>query len=122
MSITVTQKAAKEILRVVQEQNLSTDDTVLRLGVQDAGYSMSFGKKNEVNLLGDILYSFDGLGVVVERKVDGQLDGMTVDFYEDKNRRGFVFNAPTQPLRVGMSCGSSAPKDGGCGGCGGGCG
>lgn len=113
MPITVTSKAASEILRVLDEQQLDKNETVLRVGVQGGcsglSYSMTFDKQEDVNPLSDLIYTFDGLSVAVARKADASLDGVTVDFYDDEDRRGFTFDNPN--------------KQGGCGGCSsGGCG
>lgn len=120
MPITVTPKAASEILRVVEEQKLDKDDTVLRLGVQGNGYSMSFAKKSDVNPLEDTMYVFEGLNVAVARNAERHLNGTSVDYFESLERRGFIFDNPAVK-NVSMSCSSSKPAEGGCGGCGGGC-
>lgn len=110
MSVTVTDKAVKEIKRVLEEQSLSLEENVLRVGVAGGGcsgfsYSLTFSKKEEVNPLEDMVYSFDGLTTVVNRKSDQYLNGTTVDFYDGLDKRGFTFNNPNAVRNCG--CGSS---------------
>lgn len=110
MSITVTEKAAKEVKRVMEEQGLKTDENVLRVGVAGGGcsgfsYSLVFESKEAVDALNDITYDVDGLTTVVDRKADVYLDGTTVDFHDGLEKRGFAFRNPNAVKNCG--CGSS---------------
>lgn len=110
MSVTVTEKAAKEVKRVMEEQGLKSDDSVLRVGVAGGGcsgfsYALTFESKEAVNVLNDITYEVDGLTTVVDRKADTYLDGTTVDFHDGLEKRGFTFRNPNAVRNCG--CGSS---------------
>lgn len=114
MSVVVTEKAVKEVKKVMEEQGLSTEGDVLRVGVAGGGcsgfsYSLTFEKQSEVDLLNDLTYCFDGLVTVVNRKADVYLDGTTVDFHDGLDKRGFTFKNPKAVRTCG--CGSSFTPD-----------
>jgi iron-sulfur cluster assembly protein len=107
MSITLTERAATEVKRIITEQKLA-EDTVLRIGVTGGGcsgyqYALHFDK--EVDEKKDSRLEQHGVKVVVDRKSALLLEGTTVDFYEDIARRGFTFNNPEAKKTCG--CGSS---------------
>ena len=110
MSVTVTPRAAQEILRVVKEQQLDPTQTALRLSVHGSGcsgysYAMNFVKLEEVNAFEDTVYTFDGLSVAVDNKANSYLETTTIDFYESLERRGFVFSNPNAKTGCsGCSC------------------
>lgn len=107
MAVMVTEKAAKEVVKIIQEQNLPAE-TFLRVGVSGGGcsgfsYSLTFDTKSDD--LNDEIYEYHGLKVAVDRKSDLYLDGTSVDFYDGLEKRGFVFNNPNATKTCG--CGSS---------------
>ena len=107
MEVNVTEKAAKEVYKIIQEQNLP-GETMLRVGVSGGGcsgfsYSLTFDTKSDE--MADEIYEYHGLKVVVDRKSDLYLDGTSVDFYDGLDKRGFVFNNPNATKSCG--CGSS---------------
>lgn len=110
MPITVTEVAINEIKRVMEEQKLSSEENVLRLGVAGGGcsgfsYTMKFEKKEEGDALNDVSYDFFGVNTKVDRKSELYLDGTTVDFHSGLDRRGFVFDNPN--AKGGCGCGKS---------------
>ncbi|MBX9653740.1 iron-sulfur cluster assembly accessory protein [bacterium] len=107
MAVLVSEKAAQEVLKIIQEQNLPAE-TMLRVGVAGGGcsgfsYSLTFDTKHDD--LADDIYECHGVKVVVDRKSDLYLDGTSVDFYDGLEKRGFVFNNPNATKSCG--CGSS---------------
>ena len=107
MAITLTDKAAKEIKRVKEEQKLD-EDAHLRIGVTGGGcsgftYTMGFDK--EFDQKADSQYDFHGIRVVVDKKSALYLDGATVDWYDGLEKRGFTFDNPNAVRSCG--CGSS---------------
>jgi iron-sulfur cluster assembly protein len=107
MSVTITEKAAKEIQRVLSEQKMP-ETTVLRIGVAGGGcsgfqYSLGFDKQFDEKV--DSKYDFHGVTVVVDKKSALYLDGTTVDFYDGLEKRGFTFDNPNAVKSCG--CGSS---------------
>ncbi len=106
MAITLTERAAAEAKRVMQEQKLG--DVMVRVGVVGGGcsgfqYRFQFDDKYDPQK--DHLYEQHGLKLVVDKKSELFLDGLTIDFYEGLDRRGFVFNNPNAVRTCG--CGSS---------------
>jgi iron-sulfur cluster assembly protein len=107
MAITLTERAAQEVKRIIEDQKLG-EDTVLRVGVVGGGcsgfsYKLAFDKT--VNEQQDSRYEMHGIPVVVDKKSALYLDGTTVDFYDGLDRRGFTFDNPNAVKSCG--CGSS---------------
>lgn len=110
MSITVTEKALNEIKKVMNDQNLPFDSNLLEIGISGSGcsgfqYKLNFKKKNEVDQLNSTFFSFGDLEVFVENRILNYLQGITLDFYEGTDKRGFLFNNPN--AKSGCGCGSS---------------
>jgi len=107
MSVTITENAAKEIQRVMSEQNMA-DNMFLRIGVAGGGcsgfqYSLGFDEKTDSTK--DLASEQHGISVVVDKKSSLYLDGTTVDFYSGLEKRGFTFENPNAVKSCG--CGSS---------------
>jgi iron-sulfur cluster assembly protein len=110
MSITVTDKALSEIKRVMEEQNISTEENVLDVGVAGGGcsgfqYRLGFKKKAEIDSLNETTFKFDGLEAVVDNRSLPFVQGTTVDFYQGLEKRGFTFENPN--ATGGCGCGNS---------------
>lgn len=107
MAVTLTEKAANEIKRVISEQKLS-ENTVLRVGVAGggcSGFQYSLGFDTSADTTKDFVSDQFGIKVVVDKKSDLFLDGTTIDFHDGIDRRGFTFNNPNAVKTCG--CGSS---------------
>lgn len=105
-SISVTDKAAREVRRVMEEKQLG-DESGLRLGVKGGGCS---GFSYVMNLeprpaRGDEIFESAGLRLFVDPKSYLYLEGTEVDFNDDLNARGFVFKNPNSSGSCG--CGAS---------------
>ena len=106
MAITLTENAALEVKKVIEEQKM--DDVLLRIGVAGggcSGFSYSLGFDKEYDEEKDIKSEQHGIAVVVDKKSELYLDGVTVDFYSGLEKRGFVFDNPNATKSCG--CGSS---------------
>jgi iron-sulfur cluster assembly protein len=106
MSVTLSEKAALEVKRIIEEQG-TPDDVVLRIGVQGGGcsgfaYSLNFDTATSER---DRVTEIHGVKLAVEKKFDPYLDGTVIDFYDGLEKRGFVFNNPNVVKSCG--CGSS---------------
>jgi iron-sulfur cluster assembly protein len=106
MGVTLTEKAAAEVKKIITEQNLP-EETVLRVGVQGGGcsgfsYSLEFATETSEK---DRVAEIHGVKLVVEKKFDPYLEGTVVDYYDGLEKRGFVFNNPNVVKSCG--CGSS---------------
>jgi iron-sulfur cluster assembly protein len=109
MGVTLSEKAASEVKKIITDQNLP-EDTVLRVGVQGGGcsgfaYSLNFDTGVNVNAEKDRVIELHGVKMAVDKKFDPYLDGTVVDFYDGLEKRGFVFNNPNVVKSCG--CGSS---------------
>jgi iron-sulfur cluster assembly protein len=106
MGVTLTEKAAGEVKKIITEQNLP-EGTVLRVGVQGGGcsgfsYSLGFDTSTSEK---DRVVELHGIKLAVEKKFDPYLEGTVVDYYDGLEKRGFVFNNPNVVKSCG--CGSS---------------
>ncbi len=107
MSVVVTEKAASEVKRIIEDQKLD-EGTVLRIRITAggcSGFSYSLGFDNNYDANTDSKYEQHGIPVVVDKKSALYLDGTTVDFHAGVDKRGFTFNNPTAVKTCG--CGSS---------------
>jgi iron-sulfur cluster assembly protein len=104
--ITITQRAAKEVRRIVSEQNLSPT-TVLRVGVKGggcSGFSYSLGFDDQVRET-DQVWEFEDIRVVCDPKSFLYLNNTELDFEESLMGRGFKFGNPNASKTCG--CGES---------------
>src|SRR5438045_9319680 len=96
MSISITEKAAKEVQRVMSEQKMP-ETTYLRVGVVGGGcsgfqYSLGFDDKSDA--VKDELTEQHGIRVAVDRKSELFLDGTVLDFFYRLEKRGLPVNNP----------------------------
>lgn len=107
MAVTITEKAAGEIRRVITEKSMP-ESTVLRIGIAAGGcsgfqYKLGFDDKSDREK--DLVTQQHGIQVAVDKKSALYLDGTTIDFYDGLERRGFTFDNPNAMKSCG--CGSS---------------
>lgn len=107
MAVTLTEKAASEVKRILEQQQAPAG-TVLRIGVAGGGcsgfqYSLGFDTSYDDKV--DSKFDYHGVSVVVDKKSALYLDGTTVDFYDGIEKRGFAFDNPNAVKSCG--CGSS---------------
>lgn len=108
MEIVVTDKAISEVKRIIQEQGLEQDKVALRVRVQGGGCS-GFTTKLDLDEAWseerDNVFTTDGVKVAIDKRSALYLDGASVDYHEDLNKRGFIVNNPN--ARTTCGCGSS---------------
>lgn len=107
MSVQLTESAANEVKKIIQEQKMSADIS-LRVGVTGggcSGFSYKLGFDENVDETQDAVRQIHGIKIAVDRKSDLYLDGTEIDFHEGLDKRGFVFNNPNAVKSCG--CGSS---------------
>src|SRR5580700_7844989 len=111
MAITVTEKAAGEVRRIISEQKQAGDapeKIYLRMRVVGGGCSGFQHKLDldpQVNEKLDEVSEIHGIPVAIDKRSLMYLDGVTVDFHDDINRRGFSISNPSAKSTCG--CGSS---------------
>jgi len=105
-NIRITQKALNEVKKI-KSQNSIPDDYGLRVGVKGGGcsgmsYTLGFDA-SEKDL--DRVYETQGVRVFIDPKSLFYLMGVTLDYSDGLNGRGFTFNNPNATKTCG--CGSS---------------
>lgn len=104
--IGLSPRAAKEVRRIIEEQNLP-EGTVLRVGVKGggcSGFSYSLGFDDKVSETDQVLEA-EGIRVVCDPKSFLYLNNTVVDFEESLMGRGFKFGNPNASKTCG--CGES---------------
>ncbi|MEH2070660.1 MAG: iron-sulfur cluster assembly accessory protein [Nostoc sp.] len=91
--IHLSQAAASEIVRIKSKQQ---PNVLFRFAVKPGGcsgffYDMSFDRAIKV---GDRVFEFDEIQVIIDAESLNQLNGLTVDYSEDLMGGGFRFHNP----------------------------
>lgn len=106
-AVTITEKAASEIQRIVQEQELDAEKVHLRVGVKGggcSGFNYILDLTEAVRDTDEVMEQH-GVRVVCDPKSLLYLHGTVVDFKDEIMSRGFVFQNPNATATCG--CGSS---------------
>ncbi len=107
MSVQLTEIAAQEIKRVMDEQKMPAG-VALRIAVAGggcSGFEYKLGFEENVDEQSDIVREMHGVRVAVDKKSSLYLDGTEIDYHSGIEKRGFVFNNPNATKTCG--CGSS---------------
>ena len=105
--VQLTERAAKEILRVISEQNFPAT-TWVRLGAKGGGcsgfsYVLDFDQNGPTEF--DLTFTQHGVNVVIDKKSEFFMGGTTLDFNDGLLDRGFTFKNPLASGTCG--CGTS---------------
>jgi len=111
--VSVTEKAADEVKRVIADMQASGQieagsKLYLRVRVQGGGCS---GFQNKLDLDAnydektDHKFEFHGIEVVIDKRSMLYLNGAVVDYHTDLNKKGFTISNPNAKSTCG--CGSS---------------
>jgi iron-sulfur cluster assembly protein len=103
--ITLTPGAIAQLNRLRAEQGIP-QQYGLRVGVKGGGcsgfsYLLGFDEIKER----DTVYEYDGVKILMDKSHALYLVGMEIDWLEDLNNRGFIFNNPNATETCG--CGTS---------------
>src|SRR5436309_3959620 len=100
MSIVLTEKAAGEVKRIISEQQqgpTAPEKIYLRMRVVGGGCS-GFQHKLDLDPLAnpkvDEITEIHGVPVAIDKRSLMYMDGVTVDFHDEINRRGFSISNP----------------------------
>jgi|SRR6516164_5901439 iron-sulfur cluster assembly protein len=107
MPITVTEKAANEVKRIIAEQH-SNEKLYLRMRVVGggcSGFQYRLDLDKEANPKLDEVFEFHGIPLVVDKRSLMYLSEATVDHHDELNKRGFSITNPSAKSTCG--CGSS---------------
>lgn len=105
MAVTLTEKASKQVKKLMQEQKL--EQVFLRMGVKGGGcsglsYSLEFDTEKGKH---DKTFEIDGVPVVVDAKSYLYINGTTLDYVTEGLQGGFTFVNPQAKTSCG--CGTS---------------
>jgi iron-sulfur cluster assembly protein len=105
MAVILTEKASKQVKKLMEEQKLG--DVFLRMGVKGGGcsglsYSLEFDTEMGKH---DKKFEIDGVPVVVDAKSYLYLNGTTLDYVTEGLQGGFTFVNPQAKSSCG--CGTS---------------
>jgi iron-sulfur cluster assembly protein len=104
-TLSLTEKAVAEVKNIMTTNKIPEGYT-LRVGVTGGGcsgmsYALGFDQKKD----SDEVISTNGLNVLLDKKHALYLSGVTIDFADGLQGRGFTFNNPNATKTCG--CGSS---------------
>jgi len=106
-AVSITERAAEEIQRIVEEQELDAAKVHLRVGVKGggcSGFNYILDLTEAVRETDEVMEQH-GVRVVCDPKSLLYLHGTVVDFKDEIMSRGFVFQNPNASATCG--CGSS---------------
>lgn len=103
----ITENAAKQVLRLLEEERKTRDVCALRIGVRGGGcsglsYFMEFTKEIEPR---DKVFTQSGLTFYIDPKSYIYLNGTELEFSTNVQESGFLFRNPNQKKSCG--CGES---------------
>lgn len=103
--VKITEGALKQLHRIHEEQNLSSDHG-LRVGIKGGGCSgFSYVLGFDVQKEKDEVFDLGGMKIFMEKSHSMYLLGMEIDWQEGLNNRGFTFSNPNAKETCG--CGTS---------------
>ena len=107
IGVVLTESAAKEIRKIIQDQELDASKVRLRVGVKGGGcsgfsYVLDLTENQKET---DEIFEQHGIQIVCDPKSLLYLSGTKIDFRDEIMGRGFVFSNPNASPSCG--CGSS---------------
>lgn len=110
VKINLTEKAAAEVKRISADQAEAGSPEKLYLRVRVvgggcSGFQHKLDLDPQVNPKLDDVFQLHDVDVVVDKRSLLYLDGVTIDFHNDLNKRGFSISNPSAKSTCG--CGSS---------------
>ena len=93
----ITQTAANQIIKAMKKENLSPDNTFVRMGVKGGGcsgftYTLDFGNTIRKH---DKAFESNGLTIVVDKKSHLYIHDTQIDWSNQLNDRGLKFDNPS---------------------------
>jgi iron-sulfur cluster assembly protein len=108
MAILLSETAAREVKKIIADQQLPAEQTRLRVGVKGggcSGFSYVLDLTEEAKSEGDEEMECNGVKILCDMKSYLYLNGVEIDFKDEVMGRGFVFKNPNASHTCG--CGSS---------------
>jgi FeS assembly SUF system protein len=117
MPITITEKAASEVKRVIEEQR-AADPTLgkiyLRMRVVGGGHSSLQHKLDLDPVMDekrDELFEFRGVPTIIDKRSLLYLENATVDYHDQGSRRGFSVSTSSAGGASGPATTDASPSD-----------
>ncbi|MGE0145241.1 MAG: HesB/IscA family protein [Planctomycetota bacterium] len=106
--VQISERAAKEIMRVMEENSMPIESTWVRIGAKGGGcsgfsYVLDFDSVGPTEF--DLTFQQHGVNVVIDKKSEFFMGGTMLDFNDGLLDRGFVFKNPSATGTCG--CGTS---------------
>ncbi len=103
--VSLTDRAASQVRKIKEDEDLG-DDLYLRMAVEGGGcsglsYKLGFDYKSE----DDQVFESNGIEIIVDTKHLMYLEGISIDYPDGLDARGFTFENPNAEETCG--CGSS---------------
>ena len=103
----LTETAIEELTRIFEEQNFDKSNTWIKIGMKGGGcsgftYILDFCERKDEF---DLEYEEEGIKLVIDKKSDFFMQGVTIDFNTSLLDRGFKFINPQATSTCG--CGVS---------------
>src|ERR1043166_1076874 len=97
--IVLTEKAANEVKKIVADQVAAGETRPLHLrmrvvGGGCSGFQHKLDLDPEFNPKLDAQFEEHGVSIIIDKRSLLYLDGVTVDFHDDLNKRGFSISNP----------------------------
>lgn len=104
-TVSLTERAAKQVQKIISEEDLQ-DDLYLRVAVEGGGcsglsYKLGLDHKTEE----DEIIESQGIKILVDPRHMMYLEGISIDYPDGLDARGFTFDNPNASESCG--CGSS---------------
>lgn len=108
MTIHITERAATEVKRVIEDHKLDPDNTWVRIGAKGGGcsgftYVLDFDHAGPTEF--DLSFVKFGVSVIIDKKSAFFMTGTTLNFKDSLLDRGFEFQNPSATGSCG--CGAS---------------
>lgn len=103
--VTLTDRAARQVKKIKEDEDLG-EDLYLRMAVEGGGcsglsYKLGFDYKSEE----DEIFESNGIEIIVDSRHLMYLEGISIDYPDGLDARGFTFENPNAEETCG--CGSS---------------
>ncbi|MEX0681634.1 MAG: iron-sulfur cluster assembly accessory protein [Balneolales bacterium] len=103
--VNLTKRACRQVKKIIKEEQIPEQHN-LRIAIKGGGcsglsYSLGFDHQTE----DDEIFSIEGVNIIVDKRHLLYLSGISIDFYDGLDARGFVFDNPNATSTCG--CGTS---------------
>ncbi|MDI6402481.1 iron-sulfur cluster assembly accessory protein [Balneolaceae bacterium ANBcel3] len=101
----LTERAAQQVKNIIKEEKVESDK-VLRIAVKGGGCSgLSYELGFDVPTTADQMFESHGVKIAIDKRHLLYLEGLSVDFRDGLDARGFMFENPNATSTCG--CGTS---------------